>query len=1190
MKKLFSWLIQPIVLSLIGVLLLSLVIWFEAPLLSFDGAAPFASSGLRATLIWLLIALWAGYFGWRRLQAWLANRRLMRTVAGQDAKPEPDALAGAESAAEVALLATRMEQAMAQLRKSRAATAAGGLYRLPWYMFVGAPGSGKTTALVHSGLNFPLADTHGKGAVGGVGGTRNCDWWFTDEAVLLDTAGRYTTQDSHGERDQAAWDGFLRLLRKARGRRPINGVIVALSVADLLQQDDLARRAQALAVRARIQELHERLGIVFPVYVVVTKCDLLAGFVEYFDNLGREERAQVWGMTFPLAPAAERDAGLRQFGAEFAALEARLQGRLFERMQQERDVQRRALIYNFPQQFGAIGAALRDFLDDALGATDYEEAALVRGVYFTSGTQEGSPIDRVMSALAASFGLERKVLPVNAFGGRSYFITGLMREVIFQEAGLAGANIKLERNRRALQWAVVGLSAALLVFGAIGLAGSYVRNQAYLQDVATRVAEVDRLARALPPAQDSPLVTLELLGALRDIPPGYGAPGQSAPWTMRFGLYQGDRVGERAAAAYRRLLRAALLPRVLGRLQTELRRGTVNSSDYLYESLRVYLMLGQPAHLDPAAVAAWVERDAARNLPGASATELAALNGHVLALLDPAAAAADADAAPTLDQGLVEQTRLSLAKMALSERIYNGIQRVVAGANLAEFDVASAAGRDAAQVLVRDSGEPLTRGVPGLYTVAGHLAVQAAIDPAIAELVKENWVLDRREAIDGLAAAAQMRAAVQQLYYEDYIRRWDALLADVALAPLDGLDQASRVLTLLSGPNSPMRLFLRAAARQTSLDAVRAPKSGVDLASDKVKQLGDAAKQRIEAALAGPGAPAAAVAAAAAIPANPVDAHFVALHKMVAAGANGSALDQLLQKLKDVAVYFDAAGAARAAGLPAPPADALDKLRREAAGGLPAPLAGVLEAIDVNGAGLTLENERARLNALWQAGPASFCKRAIAGRYPVARGAAREITADDFGRYYGPGGLVDDFFQKQLASRVDTGGARWQWRVAGEAGLGIGQDALDEFQRAAAIRDQFFGPGARNPALRFDLRVLSADAGLSKVVVELDGQALSYAPNAVNLPASFQLPSGKGVGLARIALSPSFVDDFRTEGPWAWFRMIDRGSLRATPQGERFELGFNIDGTRLRLEITANSVNNPFPREALERSRCLEQL
>ena len=106
------------------------------------------------------------------------------------------------------------------------------LYQLPWYMIIGAPGAGKTTALVNSGLQFPLADKFGKAALRGIGGTRNCDWWFTNDAVLLDTAGRYATQESQQERDASEWHHFLALPCKYRGRQPTNGVIVTLSVAD----------------------------------------------------------------------------------------------------------------------------------------------------------------------------------------------------------------------------------------------------------------------------------------------------------------------------------------------------------------------------------------------------------------------------------------------------------------------------------------------------------------------------------------------------------------------------------------------------------------------------------------------------------------------------------------------------------------------------------------------------------------------------------------------------------------------------------------------------------------------------------------------------------------------------------------------------------------------------------------------
>jgi len=160
MKRLLSSLLKPWVLSAIGLLLLALLIWFEGPLLAFDGKEPLASAGARWTLICLVLLLAAACYGWRVWRARRSEGRLAAGVAAADAAPVPGA---AESAAEVAVLGERMRAAMAVLRKANPGWKMSGqyLYQLPWYMFVGAPGSGKTTALTHSGLQFPLADALG---------------------------------------------------------------------------------------------------------------------------------------------------------------------------------------------------------------------------------------------------------------------------------------------------------------------------------------------------------------------------------------------------------------------------------------------------------------------------------------------------------------------------------------------------------------------------------------------------------------------------------------------------------------------------------------------------------------------------------------------------------------------------------------------------------------------------------------------------------------------------------------------------------------------------------------------------------------------------------------------------------------------------------------------------------------------
>ena len=209
---------NPWVIGGLGVLALSLLIYFAGPLLGFGEARPLAGQTARWVTIIAIILIWVIVQLIRQLRASRAADQISSGIVEVEAASGDDE--EGRSAEEVAALKARFEEAVTVLKKSGGAQAKS-LYDLPWYMIIGPPGAGKTTALVNSGLKFPLSERFGKNALRGVGGTRNCDWWFTDEAILLDTAGRYTTQDSQASVDRAAWEGFLELLRKYRKRRPM---------------------------------------------------------------------------------------------------------------------------------------------------------------------------------------------------------------------------------------------------------------------------------------------------------------------------------------------------------------------------------------------------------------------------------------------------------------------------------------------------------------------------------------------------------------------------------------------------------------------------------------------------------------------------------------------------------------------------------------------------------------------------------------------------------------------------------------------------------------------------------------------------------------------------------------------------------------------------------------------------------
>ena len=337
MKKLFAFMGKRWFLSLLGTIALALLVWFGGDLIGISGRTPLASPVMRLSVIGALFGGWGLWQIGAAVRARLRNRQLVdRLAASRADEADP---AEAASAEELETLNERFQDALRLLKGSEVRHRLGGrwVYQLPWYLIIGPPGCGKTTALSNSGLRFPLAEQVGKDPIQGVGGTRNCDWWFAEDAVLLDTAGRYTTQDSYEQVDSAAWLGFLGMLKKHRPRRPINGVLVAISLADLLQQSPTERAAHAVAVKKRLQELYTTFKIRFPVYVLFMKADLVAGFMEYFADLGKEAREQVWGTTLPLDYEGVGPAPVDGLRDEYKALVERLAQRRLARLQDDRD-------------------------------------------------------------------------------------------------------------------------------------------------------------------------------------------------------------------------------------------------------------------------------------------------------------------------------------------------------------------------------------------------------------------------------------------------------------------------------------------------------------------------------------------------------------------------------------------------------------------------------------------------------------------------------------------------------------------------------------------------------------------------------------------------------------------------------------------------------------------------------------
>ena len=1138
--------------SLLGVLLLAAVVWWLGPLLpALEDWPP-----RLATLVLLL-------------GVWLAANLLISLRDNARDNALTDGVGGGDAAGEKAAIEAKIGTALTLLKRARGRR--GFLYEQPWYAIIGPPGAGKTTALLNAGLEFPLAEQMGRGALSGVGGTRQLEWWFTEQAVLIDTAGRYTTQDSDAAVDRAGWDAFLDLLKRTRPRQPLNGVIIAIALSDIAQGTPAERSAHARAIRARVVELETKFGLRLPVYALFTKVDLLAGFMEFFEDLDRDGRAQVWGSTFPLAmPAADT---LDRFTAAFDTLLERLGRRLLDRLQAEPNPERRAAIAGFPTQVASLRAAITQFVGEAFGAQALTPAPMLRGVYLNSATQEGTPIDRLTGSIARAFGLSpQRVERLRPQAGRTYFLTRLLRDVVFNEAMLVSGGAAPKRRRKFVTLGFAAVAGLIVLGAAGGLWRAYRVGQQAVTSAADALAQYDKASAGLPldPVNDADLARIvPLLDQARAAQQSQAAA--PAGWAV---LAQDAKMNAGRRAIYRHALERVLFPRLIWRLEAQL-RGNLTNPEFAYEATRIYLMLTGQGPVDRDLLREWTSLDwqVADPGPGAAAMR-AALARHLDALLE--------EPLPPIvpDGDLVAAARATFADVPLAQRIYSRIGPSVAAQSLPPWQPSTALGAAGAVVFVRASGRPFTEGVPGFYTPAGfHKVLLPSLDRATRQVAAEGWVLGQKVNIDPSGAGIQaLEQQVIALYLADYIKIWDAVLADIAITPMRSLPQAAQNLFILASTQSPMRALLVAAAQQLRL-TTQADAPPTTATNDSAA--------RLQAALG-----AQPIGTVAASPGHEVDAHFKPLLDLVGTSV-GAPLDRVMPELTDLQQQLAKLAAAGLRAGPAPSIGANDPalvLRTEALR-QPQPLARWLTAMAASGMALRGGDPRQQVVAAYNiaSGPAALCAAAVSGRYPFTANATQDSRLEDFALTFAPGGALDGFFNTLLRPFVDIKSNPWKLQPVDGVAPPIEAGELAQFQRAAQIRDLFFADGRTIPTFRFDVTPSNLDAKSRMVTLDFDGTAVARE-TAVKTPSratEISWPGGKGMQSVGLRFDPAptnAANGWQEHGTWALFRLLGHAK-QVSAAGEKIAVTFQAGRSQAAFDLHTGP-RNPFAPGLLAAFRC----
>ena len=653
-------------------------------------------------------------------------------------------------------------------------------------------------------------------------------------------------------------------------------------------------------------------------------------------------------------------------------------------------------------------------------------------------------------------------------------------------------------------------------------------------------------------------------------------PSAQAQLLARFGMSQEQKVAAEAGTVYRYLLKQTLLPQSIQYLENTLRpeKSGANTVPRLPNvgALRAYLMLGDAQHFD--------STDVIRSLstpPGLPA----ALTPHLRALFAPGRFNADVE----VNQGLIRNTRLDMRMASATSSIWTPVFAELQRQKLPPFSVIDIAG-DASQLLfVRPSGKPLSQAVEGAYTAAAYPHYLALRAELAQNAGAATWVTGETNDRDHATA---LGSALDQQYAQAYIAAWDGFLNDFVIAHAANLDQAAKIAASLSGPDSAMRKVFTQAALQMRLPP------GV---------VGDQVREHFSRFLDYVGAPptSAAVPAATVAGGKGAAGALGAVSTLSASGPSSGApvpamsgdgtvttpLAQTLIAMKDVASYLTAAEIARQTGLPAPPDGAVARLNATLQGA-PAVVIATAGGVGEAGPALLRGDAYARVNALWRNTTGPACQLALEGRYPMVAGAAETVAVDDFARVFATGGLMDGFFQTQLAPLVDSSVTPWRWRKDAVP-AGTPNSALLAFQRAGKIRDAYFPNGSRAVSFHFSLLPIDMDAGL--VMMNFDFGGLHWnvgtGPQAA---VALDWPTDEPTDRIRIGTNPSDGPaslTFDQGGLWAPLRMFDAGKLQTTKQADQFVLHLGRNST---FKVIARSVVNPLNPALMREFRCPDHL
>ena len=1076
-----------------------------------------------------------------------------------------------EKRAEIEQFKKQLEAAITSLKNSKIGKGKSGkaaLYALPWYMIIGPSAAGKTTAIQNSGLDFPF----GKDGFRGVGGTRNCDWFFSTKAIFIDTAGRYINQSE----DRVEWISFLDVLKKHRKKKPINGVLAAINIDEIIkcEKDELYDHEKN--IRQRVDELIENLGVNFPVYFVFTKCDLIQGFVDYYSDFSEIERSQIWGATLSNQKYLENEPK-KIFEEEFK----RLVNKLFEirtvRLSSPLKREQRRKVFLFPFQFKSLQKKLTYLIGEVFQSNPYQDNPIFRGFYFTSGTQEGVPLDLAIREIAKQFNLPEVVSKEEdeSVETKNYFIKDFLNNIVIADQNYsAGVISSSAKNFYKTKFITIAASIAFLILFSLFAIFGYNGNNKTLENISqhsSSFANINWSGNLLNNFKEADNLR-QLIEKINN--------GDANESFISFGMDRSERTLEPLKHLYLSKTESFFTKNVYSEIEKVLNKyanGQDYSGEQIYNYLKSYLLLGnERARLDTSerkflvhVFAGILESHYIDSNPVASTGEKDSLKilfrNYIAFFVDNLN---NKNVYPVHnDNLLVNLVRDRIQFKPNAESLYARLKQNGLSQFPQEITLEQLIGGIYSTIIKTSSKIPFIFSDEGWKNYFRQAILNESANPE-----KEDWVLGKQHVKSSSINfnSQDMKRDLLVLYLNDYKQNWLQFLQNIRYSNFDNVPLAANNLKQLSDPvNSPLILILKKFADQMQIIIyIQSPDSsnydpsfaGLNLNNSNVIEI----KKYEKFVFGSPDGSAGA------------DLNAIAAQYGTLNGVLESIKEQDLTKDYAVKVLSQ-----RAVEFPT----SLQVIRGAVYN--IQPLQNLfIEPVKLSWRAIT-SDASTYLNLQWKAKVVDVYNKTMANSYPFIN-SSRDIPVQDFKDFFKPlDGILWAFFNNDLSAFINKD--RWKVNQWENEGVNISNEFLSSLKKANDITNTLFKNGdlgisfKLKPELPQRKPIQGKIPIVEQVYLYLDGEENYYKMGAPYW-IDFNWPGSKGTPGARMNVS---MRDYGTsdtkyfDGKWALFRMLEDASSSHGQSSSQYIFSWffkkeNLYDIIVSYNLDAGSSHNPF--------------